>query len=749
MDNVFPTHYKIHLEPDLKSFKFDGNTEISITIKDPIQQIIINAVDLKVRSSKMIINGKNEFEKVSFYENSEEESLIIQFAEKKSGNIKLLIDYSGEIRDDMRGFYRSRYNKNGEIGFIAITQFEETEARKCFPCFDHPKYKATFDIEMIIDKNLVAISNAPVAEEKIIDENKKIVKFEKTVKMSTYLLFFGIGEFEFVEDPGEILVRVVTTPGKSQFADIGLKFSRKALTWLEEYYDIKFPMPKIDHIAVADFAFGAMENWGAITYRENLILYYPGKTSKAALETIYEVIAHELTHQWFGDLVSPDDWRYLWLNESFATLFGYIITAEFYPDWGIWENFALGTISNAFERDSLIETFPIELPSGEQARITQSTAPIIYSKGGSVLLMLKSYLGENFKTGIRHYLKKYEYATASSDDFWAAFEEVSKDPISKMMKGWIEQGGYPVIDVKRINNTLYLTQNRFTYLEYNTAQKWIIPIELWVQYTNGKSQIVKKLIEQKSEEIELNNNIIAYKINFEQKGFYRVKYHDQKNFKALSKLILAKDLSPLDRWGLENDLFAFLLKGDIQISQYLEFLNNFDEEDAPLPLESIISHLYFLYNVIKGPLQIRIKELGKDITEKTLKKIGYEPKPDELHAISNLRSIIIWTAAVFESQEIKRFALNQFIKIQNGESIHADIRGPVMRVASYVDEENCNWLLQNFENLDNEPERINFVVALGSIKKEYKDKVLQFVIEKIPPRLKFYPIVLLTRNPNT
>ncbi|MFX0133639.1 MAG: M1 family metallopeptidase, partial [Candidatus Hodarchaeota archaeon] len=685
----------------------------------------------------------------SFLEDPEQELLTIQLPVKSKGEIKVLIDYTGEIRNDMRGFYRSRYSKNGEDQFIAVTQFEETEARRCFPCFDHPKYKATFDIEMVVDKNLVAISNTPVVEEKILGDQKKIVKFQKTEKMSTYLLFFGVGEFEFVEDPGEILVRVVTTPGKSKYADVGLKFSRKALTWLEEYYDIKLPLPKIDHIAVADFAFGAMENWGAITYRENLILFYPEKTNKATLEFMYEVIAHELTHQWFGDLVTPNDWQYLWLNESFATLFGYIITANFYPDWGIWENFALGTIAAAFARDSLIETFPIELPSGERARITQSTAPIIYSKGGAVLLMLKSYLGEKFKIGIRHYLKKYEYATASSDDFWAAFEEVSKEPISEMMKGWIKQAGYPLIEVERKDSTLYLTQSRFTFLPHKNSQKWTIPIQISVHYSNGKSKIIKKLIKQKNEEIDLEGEVIAYKINYEQTGFYRVKYKDQTNLKELYSLISNKKLPPLDRWGLEDDFFSFVLRGTITFLEYLEFLDNFLDEDSPLPLESIISHLYFSYNIIEGSLREKIKKIGKKISERILEKIGYEPKPDELHAISNLRSMTVWTSVIFGSQGTKNFALNQFLKIQNGESVHADIRGPVMRVASYLDEKNCNWLIQNFEKIDNEPERINFVTALGSVKEDYMDKVLKFTIEKIPLRNKFYPIVLMTRNPNT
>jgi len=749
VDNIFPSHYNIHLEPDLDKFEFLGRTEIFVTIRKPTKEISLNAVDLKIQYCKVKISDKDNYIDVNFSEDSKSETLNIQLPKEMSGEVRVLIEYSGNIRDDLRSFYRSRYKKDGKLKYIAITQFEEDDARRCFPCFDHPKLKATFSVEMVIAKNLQAISNNAVSEEIILNDDKKLVKFQKTVKMSTYLVFFGVGEFEFAEDPGDTLVRVATTPGKLQYTDVGLKFARKAFTWLEAYYGVKYPMQKIDHIAVADFAFGAMENWGAITYRENLILYYPGKTSKAALERIYEVISHELAHHWFGNLVSPDSWQFLWLNESFASLFGYKVIAEYYPNWGTWENFVFDMTTLAFIRDSLIDTIPIELPGGEKSRITRYTVHILYDKGSSVLRMLEDYLGKKFQEGIHYYLKKFEYSTASSDDLWESIEKVSKEPITDMMKSWIKQPGYPMIEIQKIDNKLKLKQNRFTYLPHNSTQKWIIPVKIWVLYSNGKSEIIRKILHNESEEIELKGEVKAYKLNYEQTGFYQVKYKDETNLSQLGKLIKTKKLSALDRWGLEYDLYSFLKKGDISISQYLEFIKNYSEEDSHLPLKSIISHLFTLYIFTDGTLQEKIKKIGREICEKTLNNIGYEPKPEELHTISKLRSLVIWTAAIFDSQQTIEFAINQFAKIKEGKLIHEDIMAVVMRIAAYTDEKVCDWLIQKFEKIDNEPERLNIVSALGSVKKSCMDKALQFTLEKVPPRIKFYPIVYMTRNPET
>ncbi|MDY7035619.1 MAG: M1 family metallopeptidase, partial [Thermodesulfobacteriota bacterium] len=392
MNDINPINYKIHLEPDLKEFKFAGNTEIIMEAMRPVNEISLNILDLAIWRCKLKLD--DSFVDCPFFVDPKKEEMRVSLPEEMFGEINLRIEYMGEINNRMAGFYRSKYVTGSGENHIAVTQFEESDARRAFPCFDHPVRKATFDIEIIIDKELEAISNSPITEEKQLSDGKKLIKFLQTPKMSTYLLFFGVGEFEFAQDAGDVLVRTVTMPGMTQYASFGLQFGRKSLEFSEDYYGIKYPFTKLDLIAVPDFAFGAMENWGAITFRENLLLHYPKITSKAGEERICEVIAHEMAHQWFGNLVSPSDWKYLWLNESFATYFGYGIVNHYYPEWDIWDQFLHGQTDVAFNRDSLHETFPIEIPGGEHVIINASTAPIIYNKGGSILRHIEGYMGK-------------------------------------------------------------------------------------------------------------------------------------------------------------------------------------------------------------------------------------------------------------------------------------------------------------------------------------------------------------------
>ncbi|PWI46672.1 hypothetical protein CEE45_15710 [Candidatus Heimdallarchaeota archaeon B3_Heim] len=425
MAKISPIHYSIRLEPNFEKFNFSGLTEISIIATEPIDKIELNAHELAVW--KCQVKKEKKFIECQFSFNPKKQILSIDLPEVKS-DLVLKIEYMGLINDKLVGLYRSKYIQNEEEKFIAVTQFEEDHARQAFPCFDHPSMKATFDIEFVIDKKFSGIANTRVEEETDLKNDKKLIKFKTTPKMSSYLLFFGIGDFEYLEASSEaIRYRIATTPGKTQFADYALDFGRKSIEFGEKYTGIKFPIDKLDQIAVPDFAFGAMENYAAITYRENILLVYPGITSKAGIERIAEVIAHEVAHQWFGNLVSPVDWKYIWLNESFATLFGYAIADYYHPEWQIWEGFLAGEVDSAFERDSLLETFPIELPGkGENTKITAATAPIIYSKGGAILQMIQGYLGEDkFKKGIQYFLNNHKFECVESSAYWQGIEEAT------------------------------------------------------------------------------------------------------------------------------------------------------------------------------------------------------------------------------------------------------------------------------------------------------------------------------------
>ncbi|MEE9612489.1 MAG: M1 family metallopeptidase, partial [Desulfatiglandales bacterium] len=284
MNDVKPIHYNIHLEPDLNNFKFEGRTEVLFEATKPVREVSLDVLELAVWSCKVKVDDEDV--ECSFSVNPKKEELKVSLPKEMTGKISLKIHYMGVVNDRMAGFYRSKYVVDGKEKYMAVTQFEESDARRAFPCWDHPVEKATFDVEMVIDEKLKAISNGPLGEETRLGEGKKIVKFQRTPKMSTYLLFFGVGEFEFIQDEGDVLVRAATMPGMTKYAQFGLEFGRKSLEFSEDYYGIKYPLPKLDLIAIADFAAGAMENWGAITFRENLILEYPNITSRAGKERI-------------------------------------------------------------------------------------------------------------------------------------------------------------------------------------------------------------------------------------------------------------------------------------------------------------------------------------------------------------------------------------------------------------------------------------------------------------------------------
>ena len=749
MKPVYPLNYRLHLKPDLTNFKFDGKCAYHFEAPDPVDEVALNILEIaiwecRVRQSSQLVN-------CAFKVIPEKEEVRIVLPESMSGPIKLEIVFQGRINDKMAGFYRSKYTDQDKTKYIAVTQFEESDARRAFPCMDHPARKATFDITMDIDQSLVAISNGAITKEEMLANGIKRVTFEQTPKMSTYLVFLGVGEFEFTQDKKDKRVRVATLPGMQKFARFGLEFGRKSLVYSESFYDIAYPLPKMDLIAVPDFAFGAMENWGAITFRENLLLHYPEVTSKLGEARICEVIAHEVAHQWFGNLVTPSDWRYLWLNESFATYFGYGVVDHYYPQWETWQQFLHHQTGSALARDGLHETFAIEIPGGEHVVINASTAPIIYNKGGSILRQIQGYIGEdNFKKGLQHYLKTYEYSCAASHHLWKSFETVSQQPISAMMESWIEQPGFPVVTATRRGNRLVLTQQRFTYLPNSSDQTWLVPITISLFSKNGSRRQQTALLADSEIILDIDEDTVAYKINNRQTGFYRVKYVDDQNVQELSRCVRAKLLPPEDRWGLQNDLYALVKSGQAALDDYLKFIAWYDEEDAYLPLAGIADNLFSAYLVMTEDQRQKIAALAIPRFENLLARIGYEPAAGESHPTSMLRDQLIWDAALYGSQSALDFAVNQFAELMRGNAVHPDILKSVMQVGALSGNEQVfDWLDQRLNDSQIEHERMNILTALGCFNEDKLiRKAQQYILENVPARNKFIPVVSLCENPH-
>ncbi|MBW2028349.1 MAG: M1 family metallopeptidase [Deltaproteobacteria bacterium] len=748
MKEAVPIHYQIHLEPDLETFQFRGKVRILMHAHSPIREIRLNALDLAIWSCKLRLD--ETFKALPFSLDPAREELKILLQKEMDGELDLQIDFVGCINDRMIGFYRSKYKRKDEERTLAATQFEESDARRAFPCFDHPAFKATFDIEMVIKGGHIAVSNCPVSAETPLDGNRKLVQFKTTPRMSTYLVFFAVGDFEILEDKWkDISIRVIAPHGSSKYGGFGMEFAKKSLEFSEEYFGVKYPLPKLDLIALPDFAAGAMENWGAITFRENLLLHYPHVTSKEGEQRICEVIAHEIVHQWFGDLVTPSDWRYLWLNESFATYLAYGIVDHFCPDWTPWDMFLLGQTQSALVRDALRDSIPIEIPGGEHVVINTSTAPIIYNKGGSVLRQVEAYTGgKDFDEGVRGFLRKHRYSCAASHDLWEALDENSRKPVAEMMKNWVEQPGYPIVEAQRDGERLRLSQKRFTYLPNRSRRSWIIPLSVKVFFERGRTETIEEVFEGKEKVIEIGREPRAYKINAGQKGFYRVRYLDD-NLTELGSMAASKVLAPEDRWGVQNDLYALVKSCEVDLDVYLDFVAHYAGEDAFLPSMGVANNLLDATLIVEGPKRGRVASMARELLEGYLAGLGTEPGPGEPHSRALLRETLMWYAVIFGSGQTMSFAQDRFETLMGGGRVHPDISRTIMRVGAWNgDRKVFQWLEGRLRSSESEHERHNIITAMGCFRDpELIRTVEEYILKAIPGRNKFVPIAQLAANP--
>ncbi|MBI5897433.1 MAG: M1 family metallopeptidase [Desulfobacterales bacterium] len=749
MSHIHPIRYAIHITPDLEQYRFDGQVAIELLADRPVDTIALHLLELAIWKCRL--RDGESWTDLVFSVDTAKESLAIRLPAPRSGRIDLCIDYQGLINDKMAGFYRSQTSHGGRTFRLAVTQFQESSARQAFPCMDHPLHKAVFDLTMSVPAHLTALANTlPVSEEKLDGGRKRIV-FGPTPLMSTYLLFFGVAEFELAQDGEDPRVRLAHLPGMAHTAGLGLEFGRKALRYCEEYYAIPYPLPKLDLIAVPDFAFGAMENWGAITFRENLLLHFPELTSKAGIQRICEVIAHEIAHQWFGNLVTPSDWKYLWLNESFATYFGFGVVAHYHPDWGIWDQFLLTETATALVRDGLRDTIAIEIPGGEHVVINSSTAPIIYNKGGSILRMIQGYIGaEAYQQGVRGYLKQHQYACAESRHLWEAFEQASAQPITAMMQSWIGQPGHPLITASRKKDTLTLRQKRFTYIEMPGEQTWIVPLTLTSWNAGGQQHTQALMMQTPTAMVALPPQTVAYKLNNDQTGFYRVQYNDGKNLDALGRRVADGSLSPEDRWGLQNDLYALVRQGQVPLGDYLAFLDKYYlEEKAFLPLASSAGHLFQALLVAPEAGRVPIAALGRELAGKVLARIGLRPAEGEPHTTAILRDQLLWQGAVWGLDSAVDFGQDQFQRLTAGQRVHPDIAKAVAQIGAWTHGPMAlAWFRRRYETSPSEHERLNILAALGAFRTwELTAEALAFSLDGVPPRNRFIPIVAATANP--
>ena len=744
---VWPKNYNVTFEPDFKNFTFMGKEKISVEIAKPTNKFILNSAEIKIKNCFVIIKGKTLKAKVNFDEKNEE--LTVTMPKKIKGKADLFIDFIGILNDKLVGLYRSEYkDKQGKTKFMASTQFEAADARRAFPCWDEPEAKATFDVSVITDNNLTAISNMPIISKKKIGK-KTLYKFARTPVMSTYLLYLGVGELEFLQGRlGKTMIRIITTKGKKNLGKLSLQFTKQFLKWYEDYFKIPYPLPKLDMIAVPDFASGAMENWGAITFRETILLYDPKTSSTETKQHIAEVISHEIAHQWFGNLVTMKWWNDLWLNESFATFMATKAVHDYYPTWDLWDQFLIGETSGAMSLDALKTSHPIDVKVNKPSEVREIFDEISYNKGGTVLRMLENFLGEkNFRNGLKNYLTKHKYGNATTEDLWDALEKVSRKPVRKMMNSWIKQVGYPIIEVTIKDSKISLTQKRYLAENERKSQKgtWVIPVSL-----KTADSLTFKLMTRQSETIALKDTD-WFKLNSGQMGMYRVKYGDE-TLEKFKELVEQKILSNTDRWGLQHDSFALCMSGQITLKRFLDFARSYLDEDDYLVSSDLTGSLDFLYLVTSGEVfWDEIKEYNKEHFQKLFDRLGWDKKTGEKHTTALLRSLVIGSLGRLGDEEIldeakKRF--NEFLK--NQDSLDPDLRGVVYSLVAWSgDNTTYEILLKQFRKASMQEEKLRFLGALSVFQDEHLlARTLKLVLTKeVRSQNLHLPIMRMALNP--
>ena len=716
MTNITPINYEIEFEPLFHNFTFNGTEIITINISKPTNLILLDAAELKIKKSHVIQGRKTITVTTSL--NKKNEKLTIKLAKKIKGKVKLCIEFTGVLNDRLLGFYRSQYkDQNGKTKYLATTQFEAADARRAFPCWDEPSVKSTFDVSLLVDKHLDAISNMPVSSKKIVD-SKFLYEFQRTPIMSTYLLYLGVGEFEYLHGKlRNIKLRIVTTKGNKNKGKLSLQFTKQFLSEYEKYFGIKYPLPKLDMIAIPDFAAGAMENWGAITFREAILLYDPKTSSTKTKQYIAEVISHELAHQWFGNLVTMKWWNDLWLNESFATFMATKIVDKFYPEWDLWNQFLEDAMLQAMSLDALKNSHPINVDVKHPAQIREIFDVISYDKGGCVLRMLENYVGvENFRKGLKHYLTKYRYSNAEGQDLWSSIGSIAHKPVKPMMKTWIDIVGYPIVTAQRENSHVMLSQKRFLADGSKSSKtEWVIPI--MIDEGNHQNSI---LLKSRNRKVPLKNTDSNFIINSGRYGFYRVEY-DKASLENLSLLVDEKILNHVDRWSLQNDLFSQCVTGVKQLQEYLDFTTSYHDEDDYITLLNVAHHLYYLYNLtINEKFSDEIRVYALQFLGSIFDHLGWDSKKNEKHTDSLLRSFVITALGKLGDKEIlneskKRF--NKFIKNKN--SLDADLQEPVFVLTAWQgDQKTHSKLTSLYKKAILQEEKMRFLTALCSFKQK-------------------------------
>ncbi|KAI0165045.1 peptidase family M1-domain-containing protein [Xylariaceae sp. FL1272] len=730
--NVIPRHYDVTLEPDFKDFTFDGKVIIDFDVQEETRSISLHTIEIDIHSAHIksgdaIVTSSSA---ITYDESTQVSKIELKDAIPK-GKAQLEVKFTGQLNDSMAGFYRSTYKKaDGSEGILATTQMEANDCRRAFPCFDEPLHKAKFTVTLIADKHLTCLSNMDVASETEVHSDmsgttKKAVKFNPTPLMSTYLVAFIIGELNYIETKNFRVPIRVYAPASSdiEHGRFSLELAARTLEYYEKIFGEDFPLPKMDMVAIPDFAAGAMENWGLITYRV-VDLMLDEKASGAAMkERVAEVVQHELAHQWFGNLVTMDWWEGLWLNEGFATLMSWLSCNHFYPEWKVWENYVADNLQSALGLDSLRSSHPIEVPVKRASEVDQIFDAISYSKGSCVLRMISTYLGEDvFLEGVRRYIQKHKYGNTQTNDLWAALEDASGKPVREIMSIWTKNVGFPVVQVTEdaSNSSIHVKQNRFlrTGDTKPDEDKVLYPVFLGLRTESGIDETLTLSEREGSYKVP---NLDFFKLNANHTSIYRTSYTPDRLAK-LGQSAKEGKLTVEDRAGMIADAGALATSGYQKTSGVLNLLKGFDTEESFVVWSEIIARVatvqsawIFEDKAVKDGLEAFVKEL---ISERA-HKLGWEFSDSDGHVEQQFKAMLFGAAGMAGDKEIIAAAKEMFAKYKNGDksAVHPNIRGSVFGMAlKYGGKEEYNAILKIFRESNNSDERNTALRCIGRAK---------------------------------
>ena len=636
---VAPSRYDLVLEPDLGAATFVGSEEIVLEVREPVDEILLNAVELEIDAAWITGEGGRRIDVADVRVDLETERAHLDLPVTITpGTWTLHLGFRGVLNDRMCGFYRSTYTTDdGVEHVIATTQFESTDARRAFPCWDEPDLKAVFGVTLVVPDGLLAISNGPEVAREPVGDGRVSVRFADTMPMSTYLAAFVVGRLEATDpvDVDGVPLRIVHVPGKGHLTASGLEIGAFSLRFFADYYGIPYPDRKLDMIALPDFAQGAMENLGCITYREIALLVDPAKATQEELQGVADTVAHEIAHMWFGDLVTMRWWNGVWLNEAFATFMELLCVHAFRPEWDRWALHARSR-SVAFEIDALSTTRPIEYPVRSPDDASGMFDTLTYTKGASVLRMLEQYLGaDRFRDGIRRYLSDHAYSNTETSDLWDAIEAATGEPVRRIMDTWIWQGGFPLVSVYSEDGSLRLEQRRFRFDAAEDDGRWEVP--LVVRHGSSSDAPVGPVL------VGPDGSSLPYAdggavvVNAGGHGFVRVRYEEDLRARLMGALF---ELTPVERYQLVDDAWAATVAGAMSVADFCRLAQGFARE-TDLPVwQALLLGLGWCERILDGEPRERMRAYVRELVRPALDHVGWEARAEDPDLTRALRGAL-------------------------------------------------------------------------------------------------------------